>query len=172
MAKTTLPEAIGEDRRDIVDIIDDLNLRHSWTIHTLAEVICNTEDTCMAEILGGVQAHIHDAKKIVAELDDWRTAGTLNRDDGDLERFLNLIVCAGPRDRFHALQVRKHQGIEAALRYIEQCNITDETYDAPEDAYARGHHDGLWHASEAVQEVRRKLSPVRPPHPADKLGDD
>ena len=45
------------------------------------------------------------------------------------ERFLNLIICASPKDRFRAMDIRKDDGVEAALKFISECYITDESYD-------------------------------------------
>ena len=39
------------------------------------------------------------------------------------ERFLQMIVCAGSRDRFKAMDIRKAHGIEAALEFIKECTL-------------------------------------------------
>jgi hypothetical protein len=47
----------------------------------------------------------------------------------DDERFLQLIVCAGPKDRFTAMDVRREDGVAAALRFLGKCQLTEEEYD-------------------------------------------
>lgn len=42
------------------------------------------------------------------------------------QRFIDLFALAGLKDRLHAARVRQHQGVEAAIRYLERCNITPE----------------------------------------------
>ncbi len=42
------------------------------------------------------------------------------------ERFLPMLVCAGSRDRFKAMEIRKTDGIEAALEFIKDCASTEE----------------------------------------------
>jgi hypothetical protein len=62
----------------------------------------------------------------------------------EYERFLPLIACAGSHDRLHALEVWKHQGVEAAIRYLERCNITPEADHGEEaDDSPRGVFDRL-----------------------------
>lgn len=46
----------------------------------------------------------------------------------DDERFLQLLVIANPKDRFHAMDLRRDQGVAAAVTYLGDCNITDEPY--------------------------------------------
>ncbi len=49
------------------------------------------------------------------------------------EQFLGLLVIAGPKDRYAAMDVRRERGVEAAVEYLGKCTITDEPYE-PDDA--------------------------------------
>lgn len=49
----------------------------------------------------------------------------------EYERFLILLACAGGRDRFRALDIRRDEGIEAAITFLEGCNVTPEADHGP-----------------------------------------
>ena len=44
----------------------------------------------------------------------------------EYERFLKLLASAGGRDRFKALDIRRQMGVEAAARFLGECNVTRE----------------------------------------------
>lgn len=52
--------------------------------------------------------------------------GDWNATTDDEERFPQLVVCARSSDRFRAMEIRHEQGIKAAIKFIRQCEITDE----------------------------------------------
>lgn len=54
-------------------------------------------------------------------------------DRSDDERFLDLVVLAGLKDRLDAMQIRKDKGVAAALEFLCQTTLTTERESAGDD---------------------------------------
>jgi len=68
------------------------------------------------------------------DIADGRITGSVATRD---ERFLSMLVAAGLKDRLRAMEIRKAEGIEKALTFLNDCTLSAE-HEAPAPRSARG----------------------------------